>query len=367
MRALASFQDLYVGLEPYKNEKQLFGGVIKKTAPAVFGLLAALELHPTNNKAGVFAPIGGFRSVGNAFQSLAKDCGVQFQYNKTVTKITKNGVYTIDSSISSTGEKDVEFLPADVIVVNADFPFATRTLLDPKEGDEKNKDNGSSSGSAATTSTTIPIDRYDWDDKFDYSSGVVAFHWSLNKELTGLNTHNVFLCANSREEAEQSWSVLRNDNDGDNNKYGKKKPFNFYVHRASETDPTAAPEGCDAIMILVPCKTLLRNKDLAKLPRKEAIEKYKDQFDDDFISNMRNEVLERLAVVVDKNDDNDDVMKNLRQHILHEVIDTPASYADFYNVGAGVPFGLSHGFGQLSLTRPSAQSKDIENVLFVGA
>ena len=52
MRALASFQDLYVGLEPYTNDNQIGGGVIRKTAPAVFGLLAALELHPTNKKAG---------------------------------------------------------------------------------------------------------------------------------------------------------------------------------------------------------------------------------------------------------------------------------------------------------------------------
>lgn len=52
MKALASFQDLYVGLEPYANSDQIGGGVIKKTAPAVFGLLAALELHPTNKKAG---------------------------------------------------------------------------------------------------------------------------------------------------------------------------------------------------------------------------------------------------------------------------------------------------------------------------
>lgn len=52
MKALASFQDLYVGLEPYKNEKEIFGGVLKKTAPTVFGLLSALELHPTNKYAG---------------------------------------------------------------------------------------------------------------------------------------------------------------------------------------------------------------------------------------------------------------------------------------------------------------------------
>lgn len=52
MKALASFQDLYVGLEPYRNKKLLGGGVLKSTAPAVFGLLAAIELHPTNKKSG---------------------------------------------------------------------------------------------------------------------------------------------------------------------------------------------------------------------------------------------------------------------------------------------------------------------------
>jgi phytoene desaturase (3,4-didehydrolycopene-forming) len=52
MKALASFQDLYVGLEPYRNSKLLGGGVLRSTAPAVFGLLAAIELHPSNSKSG---------------------------------------------------------------------------------------------------------------------------------------------------------------------------------------------------------------------------------------------------------------------------------------------------------------------------
>jgi hypothetical protein len=58
MRALASFQDLYVGLEPYRNQKQIGGGVWTSTAPAVFGLLAAIELHPTNHHSG-----GEYRNV----------------------------------------------------------------------------------------------------------------------------------------------------------------------------------------------------------------------------------------------------------------------------------------------------------------
>ena len=52
MKAMASFQDLYVGLEPYRNAHQIFGGVLSKTALSVFGLLAAIELHPTNKRAG---------------------------------------------------------------------------------------------------------------------------------------------------------------------------------------------------------------------------------------------------------------------------------------------------------------------------
>jgi phytoene desaturase (3,4-didehydrolycopene-forming) len=52
LQALASFQDLYVGLEPYRNNDLFGGGVLRSTAPAVFGLLAAIELHPTNKKAG---------------------------------------------------------------------------------------------------------------------------------------------------------------------------------------------------------------------------------------------------------------------------------------------------------------------------
>jgi len=141
---MASFQDLYVGLEPYANDKQIGGGVMKKTAPAVFGLLAALELHPTNKKAGVFAPIGGFQTISNAFANLATDCGVEVLYEKTVTSVDDKGVWYND------GDGEKSFLSADVVVCNADLPFATQTLM-----------NGAESSSP----------RYDWNDKFDYSSG----------------------------------------------------------------------------------------------------------------------------------------------------------------------------------------------------
>jgi phytoene dehydrogenase-like protein len=94
LMALASFQDLYVGLEPYSASKQFFGGgggIWRNTAPAVFGLLAAIELHPTNKRAGVFAPMGGFAQVANSMYQLCLNLNVTFQFHTSVTKIDEEG------------------------------------------------------------------------------------------------------------------------------------------------------------------------------------------------------------------------------------------------------------------------------------
>jgi hypothetical protein len=128
-------------------------------------------------------------------------------------------------------EDDVRFHPADLIIVNADLPYATKVLIDKNEKSETDDD--------TSNSKTMP--KYDWDDKYLYSSGVIAFHWSLSRSLNELNTHNVYMCAKSRTESEQSWEILRNSKTDMDSFFDMKQPFNFYVHRASATDPTAAP------------------------------------------------------------------------------------------------------------------------------
>ena len=335
MKALASFQDLYVGLEPYRNDDQLFGGVLRKTAPAVFGLLAALELHPHNKKAGVFAPVGGFRVVATAFERLCEDCDVDIRCDTTVTKVEEGGVHITSGDASSS-----DFIQADVVVINADLPYATESLLKQR--------------SSKPTLTDI----FDWDDRFDFSSGVVAFHWSLAAPCHDLNTHNVFLSAASKREAVQSWTAVRK-NKRATMAAEEDAPFNFYVHRASKTDETAAPAGTDSIMVLVPCETLERKEENANLDREEAIAKYKEQFDGDYVDELRSAVLKRLGAIPS--------LQGMESNIIDEVVDTPATYSDYYNVGSGTPFALSHGFAQLSLTRPSPKFRKSNNTFFVGA
>ncbi len=259
----------------------------------------------------VFAPIGGFKAVGDAFEQLAIDCGVEIQYEKTVTSMEKKGVWCTNS------EGNSNLIPADLIVCNADLPFSTETLIHENDGN-------------AEGSKSLP--RYDFDDKFDYSSGVIAFHWSLNKRCDALNTHNVFLMGGDREKAEQSWSAVRDNDPSAPSFHEKDYPFNFYVHRASAVDPTAAPDNCDAIMVLVPCPTLKRDKSLSKLDRAEAIEGYAKQFDESFISKVREAALYRLSLM--------NGLEDMKDHIVNEVVDTPATYAGNYNLAAGTPFAL---------------------------
>lgn len=330
MKALASFQDLYVGLQPYELDSKPFGGVLDTTAPAIFGLLAAIELHQTNKKGGVFAPIGGFRSVTNALMKLAKDLNVTFINETFVTSVNDKGVHYVDNN----GHPN--FLGSDAVVINADLPYAAKTLLDGEE----------------------PIERIDWDDRYRFSSGVIAFHWSVNKELSDLNTHNVFLSAKTGEEAKRSWDVLFEEIASPWN-FQEDAPFNFYVHRPTKTDPTASPQSYDVLMILVPCPSLKLKQELAFLPRSEAILNYSECFNKEVLEKVRSAVLKRMAAVPS--------LDNLSKHIIHETVDTPGTYMDQYNVGAGTPFGISHGFAQLSLMRPGHQCKQFPNVWYVGA
>ena len=228
MRALASFQDLYVGLEPYRNDKLFGGGVLKTTAPAVFGLLSAIELHPTNIKCGVFAPVGGFGEVASSLKNLAASLGVNIQCDTTVTKVCQDGVYHYKTGHVPNGDEKKQFLAADMIVINADLPYATKVLL-PRLFEERGPEIDYSL-----------CDRFDWAEhdngrpKYEFSFGVIAFHWSIvGKELSDLKTHNVFLSADTRSDAEVSWKV-------EGKTISDKEPFNFYVHRATHTDHTAA-------------------------------------------------------------------------------------------------------------------------------
>lgn len=112
-------------------------------------------------------------------------------------------------------------------------------------------------------------------------------------------------------------------------------------------------------MVLVPCSTLERDSSLACRPRQEAIEAYDASYNGEVIDQIRALVLRRLSVL--------DSLASLSQDIVDEKVETPSTYADLYNLGAGTPFALSHGFMQLSVTRPSMTKSFHSSIVYCGA
>jgi phytoene desaturase len=102
-----SFQSMYAGLSPYD-------------ALAIYAVIAYMD-----SVAGVFFPKGGMNAIGQAMAAAAAKHGVTFEYNKTVTKVVREG-----KRAKGVTTEDGTFYEADVVVLNPDLPVAYRDLLE---------------------------------------------------------------------------------------------------------------------------------------------------------------------------------------------------------------------------------------------
>jgi len=279
-----TFQNIYVGQNPLK-------------APALFSMLPATELIE-----GALFPIGGMHHVATRLESVAKELGVKFVYNKTVEKIETEGRRAKQLICS-----DGTVTKSDLIVVNADLPYAYRNLLPDKK-----------------MSARL--------DKKTYSCSAIVFHWGLSKTYPQFEHHSIFLS----EQYKKSLDTIFDDHSLSANPC-------FYIHAPVRTDPTAAPENQDSISVIVPVGHINE-----KNPQDwEEIKKL-----------ARTEVLKRLT---------DEGLTDLEEHIKFEICYTPAAWKSIYNVARGSVFGsIGHNIMQMGYFRPHNRHNRYHNLYFVG-
>eukprot|EP00635_Sarcinochrysidales_sp_CCMP3193_P014108 CAMPEP_0118897366 /NCGR_PEP_ID=MMETSP1166-20130328/4793_1 /TAXON_ID=1104430 /ORGANISM="Chrysoreinhardia sp, Strain CCMP3193" /LENGTH=566 /DNA_ID=CAMNT_0006836435 /DNA_START=75 /DNA_END=1772 /DNA_ORIENTATION=+ len=341
LRALLSFNDLYVGLTP-------------TDAPAVFSLLAAIELG-----VGVFYLDGGLqRYVDRLVAACERTGSVDLRLNANVDKI----LLASPAPSPAAGEEDDEpffffsrvlkkprvrgvsledgtEVLADYVVVNADLATAEPWLLrDDDDPDDRRRSKGPRRG--------LALARSDYRDA-RYSTSSHTFLFALDRTLPHLSHHNVFLAAadpgrdrgrgGDPYRAAWDWAFV-----GDKEYDEKKKAFHFYVCAASRTDPTAAPEGGDAIMVLVPSPPLADD----------------EKHDPARAAAVRAAVLDRLEKLCGW---------PLEPHITHERLVPPDEWRTRFGLRRGAVFGFSHGLDQLALFRPARKSSNVDGLAFVGA
>lgn len=164
---------------------------------------------------------------------------------------------------------------------------------------------------------------------------------SMDKVIPELHTHNVFLADDYQDSFDDIFK----------RQLIPKEP-SFYVNVPSRVDPTAAPATKDSVVVLVPCGHLLQGGADRGLNPQNA------QDWQAMVSKARKAVFDtvRLRTGAD-----------LQAHITNEIINTPASWKERFNLDKGAILGLSHSFFNVLSFRPSTKHNDIKSLYFVGA
>lgn len=285
LKAALTFQNMYLGLSPYD-------------APATYSLLQYTELAD-----GVWFPMGGMYRIIESLVTIAEGLGVRFVYDAPVHRIEVDGGRATGVLL-----EDGRRLTADVIVANADLPYVYQHLLPDQDVAERL-------------------------ERKKYTCSAITFYWGVDQVYPQLGHHNVFLAGDYRASFERIFED-----------YTLPDEPSFYVHAPARTDPQAAPEGEDTLMVLVPVGHIddRREQDWASLRQR-----------------ARATVLRRLATGVGADD--------LEEHLKFEVSYTPRDWLRLYNLAKGAAFGLSHNFMQVGYLRPQNRHRRYRNLYFVGA
>ncbi|RAH68116.1 phytoene desaturase family protein [Aspergillus aculeatinus CBS 121060] len=298
LRQALTFASMYLGMNPFE-------------APGTYSLLQYAEFVY-----GVWYPRGGFRRVLDAIHAISTRHGATYRLNTPVSHITLSADQKTATGVQlTTGET----LTADTVIINADLIYAYNHLLPP---------------TAYSASLTHR----------ETSCSSISFFWSFNTHLPPLESHNVFLAAEYKESFD---AIFRE-------KHLPAHP-SFYLHVPSRVDATAAPPGCDAVVVLVP----VGNLDPSPSAPDTATLKSRPEYWDTVVAQLRETILTTLAQRTGVSD--------LRAHLVHERLETPLTWREKYNLDRGAILGLSHSFFNVLGFRPKVRHPDIRGLFFVGA
>jgi len=165
LRALFSFQELYVGLSPY-------------TAPGVFSLLAATELTD-----GVWYPRGGFGTVRDGLRRVAEKLGVRIRPGAAVEQVLvqPGGAAGGDGAVAGVRLAGGEELRASLVVANPDLPWVYSQLLTEADTSAGAGAAGAAGDDAAPSAAFAAEARRL--DAMEYSASVIAYNFALSAPL----------------------------------------------------------------------------------------------------------------------------------------------------------------------------------------
>lgn len=288
LRRVFSFHPLLVGGNPFDTT-------------SIYAMIHYLE-----REWGVHYVMGGTGALVNAFTRLIKEQGGTFHFNAEVDEITirkgkATGIRLTDGTIHH----------ADQVVSNADVAFTYRYLIPETE---------------RSTYTNRKIER----TRYSMSLFVIYFGTKKRYLESNLEHHNIML--GDRYEALLS-DIFHEKTLPDD--------FSLYLHMPTKTDPSLAPDGCEAFYVLSPVPHLDSGTDWTIQARP-----YRD----------------RIMNFLEEN-----YLPELQNNIVTEHHIDPLHFRQTLNSYKGSAFSVEPTLTQSAWFRPHNKSEDVDDLFFVGA
>ncbi len=286
LRTVFSFHPLLVGGNPF-------------AASSIYSLICFLE-----RQWGVHFAMGGTGRLVTGMAGLIEGQGGTVRCNAEVAEITVR-----DGTATGVRLQNGETLRADIVVSNACSAFTYGTLLGRQP-------------------------RRRWTDRrisrARYSMSLFVWYFGTNRRYEDVAHHTILLGPRYKALLTDIFRRLHLSDD-----------FSLYLHRPTATDPSLAPDGCDAFYVLSPVPHLDSGTDW-----RAAAEPY------------RAAIAKALR---------DTILPGLEQDIVSSHMMTPQDFADRLLSFKGAAFGLEPLLTQSAWFRPHNASEEVANLYLVGA
>ncbi|KAK4687942.1 hypothetical protein P7C73_g2172, partial [Tremellales sp. Uapishka_1] len=281
-------------------------------------------------------PRGGFHSVVQSLVNIATSHSAKFHFSSPVSSVTYDASGKTTGVVLENGEKR----EADLVVVNADLVWAHNNLF--------KKDGG---GTGHEEKLLDPHLAKRLLDK-PHSCSSISFYWAMDSKIPSLNAHNIFLAEDYKGSFDDIFK-----------RKGMPREPSFYVNVPSRIDASAAPDGKDGIVVLVPVGHLLpSNKDGETIKTFSKGSEVPDLDSQDWpalVERARAQVIESMETRLG--------ITGLRDKILWEEVNTPITWKEKFNLTHGSILGITHDFFNVLAFRQQARHPTLKGAYFVGA
>ncbi len=273
-------------------------GSSPEASPAVLCGIAHMQTQE-----GVWYPIGGTRAVPQALAKLAGELGVEIKTQADVASIDTDG-----KSVQGVTTTDGQQYKFDAIVSNCDAVRTHRELL---KGTPSEK-------------------RFEKRRKYEPACSGVVLYLGLKERYEHLLHHNFVFSKDPHEEFDYIY------------RQGKPAPDpTAYVCAPASTEPQVAPEGGEALYVLVHTPYLRPDHDWSKM-----------------FPEYREVILDKLERTAG--------MKGIRDRIVMENSLTPEGIHKRYRVLNGAIYGLASHGRFLGAFKPANRSRDLSGLYLAG-